>query len=560
MLFQKAACGQLWKFQIFALILDASAACANKSQITKCLLRGLMNYPVWYLPDIGGGLLIALIAITHVYISHFAVGGGLYLVLAERKGLREKNQGILDFTRSHAKFFLLMTTVFGGISGVGIWFIISLVNPAATSLLIHNFVFAWAAEWVLFLVEAVSIFVFFYTFGKMTPRTHQSIGWIYAIAAWLSLFIINGIIDFMLTPGQWIANRDFWGAFFNPTFWPALFFRSFVAFMFAGVYAFLTTAFLKDAVLKWTMTRFSGTWVLVSLLCSAPFGFWYLSALPNQARLLVEGASPTIQRALHYGLYALIAIIALTLILIILRPSFHTIPVSFLVFASAFLFMGAFEWTREASRHPYVINGVMYSTGMLEANFPAVKRDGFLSTARWSRIKGVHDERLVEAGAEIFKFQCYACHTIRGFNNDIVFRTRAMSYQSLYDYLGRIHEARYFMPPFAGNDAERKALAVYIIKGLQGKDIREEEETAEGGEKLFRAHCTICHPESLVKTRTAGWDRAKIRWALDNLNKLQPAMPDFNGAPEVKDHIADYIHSMNNPLKSGPNPQGEATP
>jgi hypothetical protein len=38
-----------------------------------------MNYPVWYLPTIGGGTLIALISIVHVFISHFAVGGGLYL-------------------------------------------------------------------------------------------------------------------------------------------------------------------------------------------------------------------------------------------------------------------------------------------------------------------------------------------------------------------------------------------------------------------------------------------------------------------------------------------------
>ena len=153
-----------------------------------------MNYPVWYLPTIGGGSLIALIAVTHVYVSHFAVGGGLYLVFAERKGLREKNRGVLDFTRSHAKFFLLMTVVFGAVSGVGIWFIISLVNPDATSLLIHTFVFAWATEWVLFLVEAVAIFVYFYTFRTMDPRTHQTIGWIYAGAAWLSLFLVNGVV------------------------------------------------------------------------------------------------------------------------------------------------------------------------------------------------------------------------------------------------------------------------------------------------------------------------------------------------------------------------------
>ena len=44
-----------------------------------------MNYPVWYLPEIGGGLLIAIIAVLHVFVSHFAVGGGLYLIYAEKR-------------------------------------------------------------------------------------------------------------------------------------------------------------------------------------------------------------------------------------------------------------------------------------------------------------------------------------------------------------------------------------------------------------------------------------------------------------------------------------------
>jgi len=95
-----------------------------------------MNYPVWYLPETGGGSLIALIAVLHVFVSHFAVGGGLYLIYAEKKGLREQSPAILEFVKKHARFFLLLTMVFGSITGVGIWFIIALVNPAATSLLI----------------------------------------------------------------------------------------------------------------------------------------------------------------------------------------------------------------------------------------------------------------------------------------------------------------------------------------------------------------------------------------------------------------------------------------
>jgi cytochrome bd-type quinol oxidase subunit 1 len=155
-----------------------------------------MNYPVWYLPAIGGPTLIAIIAVTHVFVSQFAVGGGLYLVLAERKGLREKNPAILDFTKKFAKFFALLTLVYGSLTGVGIWFVIGLVNPSATSLLIHNFVFAWATEWVLFFLEILSITIYFYTFGRMDDRTHQTVGWIYFICGWLSLFIIDGILSF----------------------------------------------------------------------------------------------------------------------------------------------------------------------------------------------------------------------------------------------------------------------------------------------------------------------------------------------------------------------------
>ena len=53
-----------------------------------------MNYPVWDVP--ASGLLIAVIAILHVFVSHFAVGGGLYLVLIERKARRGGDAPLLD--------------------------------------------------------------------------------------------------------------------------------------------------------------------------------------------------------------------------------------------------------------------------------------------------------------------------------------------------------------------------------------------------------------------------------------------------------------------------------
>jgi len=123
-----------------------------------------MNYPVWDIP--AGGLLIATIAILHVFVSHFAVGGGLFLVLVERRARRDGDDALLGYVRQHSRFFILLTLVFGAITGVGIWFTIGLVNPAATSSLINTFVWGWAIEWTFFVTEIAAAMVYYYGWDR----------------------------------------------------------------------------------------------------------------------------------------------------------------------------------------------------------------------------------------------------------------------------------------------------------------------------------------------------------------------------------------------------------
>ena len=111
-----------------------------------------MGYPFWDV-DIGYGLLMATISVIHVFVSHFAIGGGLYLVMAETTARKKNDTLRLEFLQKLSKFFVLVTVVFGALTGVGIWFVIGLLNPAATELLIHNFVWGWAIEWTFFAVE-----------------------------------------------------------------------------------------------------------------------------------------------------------------------------------------------------------------------------------------------------------------------------------------------------------------------------------------------------------------------------------------------------------------------
>lgn len=510
-----------------------------------------MNYPVWYIPGIGGGALIALIAILHVFVSHFAVGGGLYLIYAEKKGLREKSDEILEFTKRHARFFLLVTMVFGSITGVGIWFIIALVNPAATSYLIHTFVFGWAAEWVFFVVEITAAFIYFYMFGRMDSATHLKIGWVYFISAWMSLFLINGIICFMLTPGNWLENQNFWIGFFNPSFLPSLFFRTFIAIFLAGIYGCFTASFVKDLQTREAMTHFSGKWSLTALLLTIPSGFWYLAVLPDPAKDLVLGKSPTIVTMMQLGLVSMILLLVIILLTNIYRPSLNKQWVALVTMLCGLVYFGSFEWTREAARRPYAINEIMYSNAILKDQVDEISNEGFLSSAKWVQTRELSSDNMIAGGEELFIHQCYACHSLDGANNDISSLTANMSFAALSSYIRKIHQVRYFMPPFAGTDREAEALASFMAGGLHGKEIATPA-SGNRGRQLFESNCGACHELADLAPVFEETTGEEIIEMLASLDQISDEMVPFQGSAEEADKLSAYLSAVGNEGKQEP--------
>lgn len=428
-----------------------------------------MNFPIWELHWAGGGLLIALIAVFHVYIAHFAIGGGLFLVLTEHLGYRRNSQAILDYTKRHTKFFLIVTMVLGGISGVGIWFIISLVSPAATTQLIHTFVFAWAIEWVFFLAEIVALFIYFYTFGKMGRRNHLAIGWLYFFFGWMSLFMINGIIGFMLTPGDWLTTRDFWDGFFNPTFWPALAFRTFIALILAGLYGFVTATWEKDAKTRETLVRYCATWLLAPFAFLLLSGWWYVSVLPEESRAMVLGANPEITPYLQGFWWISVVLFAGGLIMAVRMPAAIKRPMALVLLVIGLVYMGCFETIREAGRRPYLIHGYMYSNAILVGTEDTITAQGFLKSSGWHRHQEVTPENARAAGREIFRGQCAACHSVGGPLHDIKRLGAGYGTVGMEAQIAGMGKIYAYMPRFAGTEAERKALAAYIVHDLVGE-------------------------------------------------------------------------------------------
>lgn len=429
----------------------------------------IINYPVWELDFLGGGFLIAFIAVIHVYVAHFAVGGGLFLVLTEMKGYRENSFGILEYTRKHTRFFLLVSMVFGAITGVGIWFTISLLNPAATSLLIHNFVFGFATEWVFFLGEIVALFVYYYTFGKMDRRQHVIIGWLYFVFGWLSLFVINGIVTFMLTPGEWLSTKSFWDGFFNPSFWPSLFFRTFMAFMLAGLFGFITSSIIKENDLRNQLQGYCARWLIIPFIFLLVSASWYINSLPEPQKLMILQGSPEIPPFIKAFLLLSPLIFTGGVIMAIRISAPLKTIVTCCLLIMGLLYIGSFEWIREAGRRPYVIYGDIYSNSIPAKENDFIRNNGILKNSRWAMNKDIDDKNQLMAGKEVFRFMCISCHSVGGPVNDIRKATKKYStygMESMLTGMGKINE---YMPPFPGSGKEIKALAAYIVKELNGR-------------------------------------------------------------------------------------------
>jgi mono/diheme cytochrome c family protein len=499
-----------------------------------------MNYPVWDVA-FGAGLLMALVSILHVFVSHFAVGGGLFLVITERRADRRNDRPLMEWLKYHSRFFVLVTVVFGAVSGVGIWFTISLINPSATSSLIHSYVWGWAIEWVFFFVEITAALLYMHGWNRMDRRLHLWYGWIYFIAAFASMVIINGIVTFMLTSGEWIKTHEFWSGFFNPTFWPSLLFRFFISLALAGIYALVTASVQRDPELKFRLVKWSAVWIIPPFLVLPLLALWYVRSVPAELWASALGPMPTATHAVSMiGSLALITFVLSLLSLI--KPRRLHVALSLLILVSALVTMGAFEFAREAVRKPYIIANYMYGNSLYVTPSPGdggftaenIDQAGILKTAKWIDRSGLDTGNPSATGREIFRVECQSCHTVdayRGLKQYL--RLRQWDSGTIREMLGGIdlmHNG--VMPPFAGKDPERDALTAFLA-GIHSSESSDAE--ALQGREVFVRYCAPCHqikPQEPVFIRLRSMDPNAADAALQNLTGIFVRMPDLQLKPQ----------------------------
>ena len=427
---------------------------------------------MWDLPLLGSGWIIGLISLVHVSIAHLVVGAGIWLPLMEGRAQRAGDLDLQAWLRDRARALLWLSSIFGAATGVGIWVAIGLVNPTATQHLIRAFVMGWAIEWLLFVGEMATLIVLVRAFDRLQPGQRLALYWLYALCAWLSLVVINGIVTFMLSPGRgWTASHAMWDGFFNATYLPSLMLRSAAALALGGLWALAGGApeTRQAQVLKPT-----ALFTLAGILLAVPAGWYYFQSFPSAAKELVLGnlkGATGLAQGFRWALWGFGAYLVPTLLVLwaFFAPRTFRRPVALVGLALACWGFGGFEWIREVARKPFVIREVMYSNGIRVEQVAAYQKDGFLPQNAWARAfaatKGDTD---LAKGEAILRSQCLACHTRNGYRSlqgltasyseadtiQLIQGLRELD-PALNPYLDR-------MPPFAGTEQEAELVGKYL--------------------------------------------------------------------------------------------------
>lgn len=449
------------------------------------LVRGAdsVHYPFWYVPGLTAPMWIAVVAVLHVYVAMYAVGGSILLAAQTRLAYRLQDRSYLSYLRSHTWFFLLLTVILGSVLGVGIWWTIGLASPLATEELIHVFVLAWGMEYVTFLVEILSLFVFFYYWGRLDEKTHVRTGWIYAGAAFGSLLIITAITAFQLNIGNWAPRDGMWKAFFNPQAVPQIAARLGGSVLLGALYFFLHSS-LKLRTgdpLAEQVGRQSAKWAVAGAVLTIAGGLGWMANLPASGEAALVGAAAL--NILMTIVFAVTAGVVLIIYVVPLRnPDWLTPGFAILFFGLGLTAIGASEFVREAVRKPYIVYNRVLGNQVRPEKVPSLRRTGYLAGGVWTsaylrerfpealtdgkidvdRLAALPKSKLRQVGATVFMYHCNDCHSLEGYSS-VAQLTRGWRRDMVHGMVVHLDRFHFFMPPWSGTDAEAEALTEFLM-------------------------------------------------------------------------------------------------
>ena len=419
-------------------------------------------YPVNEFGPLMKGLVIGGVGILHVFLAQFAIGGGMLLYAFERRAQRG-DADARAFVDGYFRILVLVSFVLGALTGVAMWFTTIQVGARTIGLMVDEFHWLWATEWVWFSIEVCSGYAFYRFGARLDDRARRRLLGLYAFAAWMSLFWINGILSWQLTPGGWLEGGGMWAGFFNPTFWPSLLFRTAVSTTLAALAACVVIN-MMDLPRERKLALIRGAAKFAVPIAAMPlFALWFLSAIPEDSRSwLLGGSMPmTMFVGIAAGASALIG--GYVIVGILMKKLTLNVATAALLLMLAFGATAAGEFVREGARKPFTVRGTLYSTSITPAEVEVLRKTGATTHDPYPlRDEHRYPSAQLILGAKVHRTLCDACHTLHG-SNALVELVRTWTDDQLRLNISKLQRTKGFMPPFAGTADDVEAI-VQLLK------------------------------------------------------------------------------------------------
>ncbi|MDW8237113.1 MAG: cytochrome C, partial [Aquificaceae bacterium] len=368
------------------------------------------------------------------------------------------------------------------ITGPGIWFSATVANPRGISALIHNFVWVWAAEWIWFVAEVTLVYILFYTLGRVDQRTWLKLAWIFAIGSWATMYIIVGILSFMLSPGheRWFTSGNILDAFYNKNYFPHLLMRSAYMFAIAGTIGIVIARLIKNNIpenVYKDIVKTMSYWGIGGLILGSMFFGWYYSTLPERSIAILNSIIP---KTYYFFIFTILLLLIAHFTIVAIKPTLARAWIAYPIYVLIF-FLGVYpeEKVRETIRKPYIAGEFIWVNQIIARDVPAkgieketekIAQAGFLKVNPFvpEGLKTITTENKLMAGKAIAILQCSGCHNINGSSGLRPFTkkfegmtTEEAVYGFLASYLTPQNHPPY-MPYFVGKDEELRALSAFI--------------------------------------------------------------------------------------------------
>lgn len=419
----------------------------------------LPYYPVNDFDPVMKGMIIGGLGIFHVFLAQFAIGAGFLMCYFQWLAQTGRSASARYFLDSYFKVLVLVSFVLGALTGVGMWFTTIQVSPRTIGMMVDEYHWVWATEWTFFCLEIVAGYAFYRYGTRLSDRGRMTLLVMYSAAAWMSLFWINGILSWQLTPGDWVESRDVWSGFFNPSFWPSLLFRTVVSLTIASLAACVVINTLKgaDRATREELIHLASR-PLIAMVAMPVLGVWFIGVMPEDSRSWVLGGSPAmtlfmvmaIGASLLIGLYAVVGLIT--------RKLYINAATAGLLCALAFGATAGGEFVREGSRKPYTIREMLYANSIARDEVERLREVGSVAGDPYPlRDAADYPNEQVRRGMKVFRFQCSVCHTLSGANG-LEHLTGTWAADQKRMNIAKLQFTKPFMPPFAGNAEDVEAV------------------------------------------------------------------------------------------------------